>query len=644
MAVILGTAGHIDHGKTTLVSALTGIDCDRLEEEKRRGITIDLGFAWLDLPDGDRLGIIDVPGHERFVRNMVAGASGIDFVMLVIAADEGVMPQTREHLEICSLLGVTNGFVCLTKTDMVTHDWLELVTDDIRKELQGTFLENRPVFPVSAQTGDGISELRRFIVHEATQLKTKHGSDIFRLPIDRVFTIKGYGTVVTGTVLSGTLATGDEVVCMPRGILSRARSLERHEVSVETIRQGSRCAMNLQGLETQEIHRGEIISTKNALFPAKRWFVHLTHLASSPITIKQRSEVHFHHGTKECSARLVFRDRTVLKHGEDGFCEVLFDQEMCGIFGDHAVIRSASPLRTVAGATLLCPLPPEKRKKEQLNITRWLALESLAEKARAGCEERAAFLAEILDLTGIPGADTAKLKVLSALPTKPLVQAMQLLTSRGTAVLYDKETQSCIARSHFLRLVDNMLARAEELHARAPLKQTFARQALLGTWSVGLPPKLVHKLMDHALAEGRLVAEGDGMRLSSHMVTLAADEARIREGLLQLHKKGGMTPPNYKDVLLELNITEKEASTVLNLLLAEGELIRIKDGLYYEKEALESILERVRAWFTDHTNLDISGLKSILGLSRKYLVALLEYMDNAHITVRVGDTRSLRRT
>ena len=304
MSVVMGTAGHIDHGKTSLVRALTGIDCDRLEEEKRRGITIELGFAWAVMPDGERLGIVDVPGHERFVKNMVAGASGVDFVMLVIAADEGVMPQTREHLEICSLLGIRRGFVALTKIDMVDADWLALVTEDVRQFVAGSFLEGAPIFPVSASTGEGLDALKKYIFDSVKKMPTRDSSDIFRLPVDRVFTLKGHGTVVTGTVASGAVEAGEEVCIQPQGTLSRARSLQCHGDPAEVVRTGRRCAMNVQGVEVDDIHRGDVVCRPGTLFPSRRWLVRLSSLGSAPRPLRQRTEVHFHHGTRECAARV----------------------------------------------------------------------------------------------------------------------------------------------------------------------------------------------------------------------------------------------------------------------------------------------------------------------------------------------------
>ncbi|MBQ4125497.1 MAG: selenocysteine-specific translation elongation factor, partial [Desulfovibrio sp.] len=340
MPFILGTAGHIDHGKTTLVRALTGIDCDRLGEEKKRGITIELGFAWLDLPGGERLGIVDVPGHERFVKNMVAGAAGIDFVMLVVAADEGVMPQTGEHLEICSLLGIREGFVALTKTDMVEPDWLAMVKEELGSFMEGTFLEGAPILEVSAATGQGVQELKDFIVQKALKLEPPRRPDVFRLPVDRVFTLKGHGTVVTGSVISGRVKRDSDACLYPKGLPVRIRSLQRHGRDADEAEPGERLACNLQNVEVADIERGATLADPGSLFPSRKWVVRLEALADAPHPLKHHNEVHFHHGTLEVPARLHFFGRDQLAPGETDLAEVRFGGDMVGIFGDHCVIRS----------------------------------------------------------------------------------------------------------------------------------------------------------------------------------------------------------------------------------------------------------------------------------------------------------------
>lgn len=655
MAVVLGTAGHIDHGKTSLVRALTGIDCDRLEEEKRRGITIELGFAWVDMPGGERLGIVDVPGHERFVKNMVAGAAGVDFVMLVIAADEGIMPQTREHLEICSLLGVRSGLVALTKTDMVDADWLDMVREEISGFLEGTFLENAPIFPVSSATGVGVDALREHILHMAATLPAQRRSDIFRLPVDRVFSMKGHGTVVTGTVISGGCRAGDELRFMPAELPTRARGLQRHGKPAESVQAGQRCAINVQGMEVGEIERGFVLAHPNELFASNRWLVKLSCLESSPRALRQRVEIHFHHGTRECPARIFFRDREKLAPGETALAEVRFQEPMVGVFGDHCVLRAYSPLRTVAGGMLVSPLPPELRAKDPNRPARLRMLNELpslrdtAENpgvgkadAKARDEARAAIVNAVLALRGKEGASEAQLRVLTGLPLQALETALQLLATRGEALRWDKETRCWIGKTPFALLLASCLERAAELHKRDPLKPSFTRGALCTGWCKNLPPRLTQKVLDQTLKQGDLTAEGDGLRLKTHTVSLAADQAGLRQKILDAHSTAGLTPPNVKDVLEALAVSSKEAAPVLRLLCEEGALVRIKDGLYYHGPALADILQRVRRWFEHHENLDVGGLKELLGLSRKYLIALLEYMDNEHITVRVGDQRRFR--
>ena len=358
MPVIMGTAGHIDHGKTTLVKALTGIDCDRLAEEKKRGITIELGFAFLDLPNGSRLGIIDVPGHERFVKNMVAGAAGIDFVLLVIAADEGIMPQTREHLDICTLLGVRTGLVALTKTNMVDADWLAMVTEDVRDGLAGSFLADAPIYPVSAHTGTGLPELRQALAGLAERFAPKRRSDLARLPIDRVFTLKGHGTVVTGTLIAGTFRVGEAVRLFPSDKNSKIRSLQSHGEAVEESPAGRRTAVNLASLEVENIERGEVLARPGTLFPDRSWEVELTCLGSAPRGIKHRTEVHFHHGTREILARVHLLDRDRLDPGETAVCQIRFPEPMFpGIQGgwpfwppDRSIKRHRRRMQRWAGA------------------------------------------------------------------------------------------------------------------------------------------------------------------------------------------------------------------------------------------------------------------------------------------------------
>ena len=367
--VILGTAGHIDHGKTTLIKGLTGIDTDRLKEEKERGITIELGFAHLSLPSGQVLGIVDVPGHEKFVKNMVAGATGIDIVALVIAADEGVMPQTREHLEICQLLRVKRGLVVLTKVDMVDQEWIELVKDDVSSFLAGTFLADAPILEVSAVTGKGLQELTDLLDAMVKEVPEREAGNFFRLPVDRVFTMKGFGTVITGTTMSGSIKTGDEVTVYPQGLESRIRGIQVHNMEVNEVSAGLRTAINLQGLEKEELQRGNVVATKDSLRQTRMVDVVFHLLASAPRKLKNRSIVRFHAGTAEIISTIVLLDRDELTPGQTCFAEIRLEEPTAVMSHDRYVLRSYSPVRTIGGGEILNALAQRKKRLSETTLS-----------------------------------------------------------------------------------------------------------------------------------------------------------------------------------------------------------------------------------------------------------------------------------
>lgn len=643
MDAILGTAGHIDHGKTSLIRALTGINCDRLDEEKRRGITIELGFAWLDLPDGRRLGIIDVPGHERFVRNMVAGATGIDCMLLVIAADEGVMPQTREHLDICTLLGVRSGIVALTKTDMVEPDWLEMVEEDVRASLKGTFLEGAPVLPVSSASGEGLEELRQAIFDLVNSLKPRKGADILRLPVDRVFTLKGFGTVITGTIISGNVQQGEELCLSPSGASTRARSLQVHGNPMEQAHTGQRCAINLLGVDVDAIQRGDIVARPGTLFPSRRWIVHLTCLPSAPLPIRQRMETHFHHGARECSARIVFRDREELAPGEQAIAELHFSEPMAGVFGDHCVLRAHSPLRTIAGGIVLNPLPPLLRKKDPGFARKLELFARLANSVQSRSQVDAAKLVEIaLELCGLPGADEKRLATLTALPVGELNTALAELQKKGKAICWDQDECWWTGKDVFEASISHCRERAEELHKREPLKGFFAHNAFQAGWGDNLPLKYNQKVINAALERGILKQEANGLKLAEHRLNLNDDQTRLISRLLENYEKGGNCPPTLKEVCEQLGTDSRKALPFVGHLCETGQLVKIQEGLYYHKPALDKIINGVQTWFESNASLDIGDMKTIFGISRKFAIPLLEYLDAIRITRREGNARIKR--
>ena len=633
MPIIMGTAGHIDHGKTTLIKALSGIDCDRLKDEKKRGITIELGFAFLDLPDGQRIGIIDVPGHEKFVKNMVAGAAGIDFVLLTVAADEGIMPQTREHLEICSLLGINDGLVALTKTDSVDPELLELAEEDVQEYLSATFLAQAPIIPVSAHTGQGISELTRALQEKAAKSREQTSSEIFRLPIDRVFTMRGHGTVVTGTLIDGHVSIAESIAIYPQGIKTKVRGLQVHGQAVESAYAGQRTAMNLAGLEVENLQRGECLAKPGTLFPSYLWDVELTLLSTAPKALKHRREIHFHHGTQETLARVYLLDRDQLAPGESCLAQIRFPQPLVGVYGDHYVIRAFSPLRTIAGGKLLSPMGVKVRRRSQ-------DLESL-DLLRS--QDSKLVLRTQLHRADKSGLTRAELHVLSALSAKELEKTLQDLASKQEIFLFDREEQRYVSGAVVEALQSGLLEYVRDFHHKNPMKAGISRSMLSTGWGRKLPPKLFHFLIERCLKQKKMVTEKEVLRLPEHSISLASDQSKLKEDLLQTYQQAGIEPPNLNSVLETLQVSKKEALAVMALLMEEGKLVKINDSLYFSTQAINDIRDRVARHFVEHDSLTPTDFKNITGLSRKFSIPLLEYLDKQKITMRVGDIRKLRK-
>lgn len=634
MSVIMGTAGHIDHGKTSLIRALTGIDCDRLGEEKRRGITIELGFAYVDLPGGERMGIVDMPGHERFVRTMVAGASGIDFVMLVISADEGVMPQTREHLEICTLLGVRHGIVALTKIDMVDADMLELATEDVREFLKGTFLEGAPIFPVSSVTGEGLDALRAAIA-EQSRRQPRRRSDLFRLPVDRVFSLKGHGTVVTGTLVSGSAACGDEVELLPSGRRSHIRSVQSHGEGQEKAEAGHRISLNLHGLSVEDISRGDVVTHVGTMKNSRRWIVELTCLASSPRGLRHRGEIHFHHSARELAARLYFYDRDRLEPGDTALVEVHFSEPVAGVFADRCIVRAFSPLRTVAGGSILYPLDTAPRRShiDEAMQKRLLSLPDADAETRIAVQ---------LELAGRFGATLSDLSILTDLGGRQLEKQIQAMSGKGGAFCWDKDAKCWISPVWLERLMERALAATEAFHRKNPLEHGMAKGVILAGMGAGVPPKLAHYVLERLLRSGRLMAEGELLRLPEHKVSLADDQQALKEALLKAHLATPLMPPNHTELFAELGISARQAQPIFKILVGEGALVKIKEDLYYLSSVMEELRQKVRDFLASHAEITPGDFRDISGISRKNGIALLEHFDKEQLTMRVGDKRVLR--
>lgn len=629
--LILGTAGHIDHGKTSFVKALTGIDTDRLKEEKERGITIELGFAYLDL--GDLLvGIVDVPGHERFVRHMVAGATGIDMVALVIAADEGVMPQTQEHLEICQLLGIRHGIVVITKIDMVEKDWLELVKEDIKSFLKGTFLEAAPVVEVSSVTGEGVQEFIEVLRSISHKLPEREKGHVFRLPVDRVFTIKGFGTVVTGTTISGTLSVGEEVTVYPQALDAKVRSIQIHGKDVKEVLPGTRTALNLQGIGKEEIQRGSVVATKGSLHPTTSLDCQLELLLSCPSPIKNRSDIRFHTGTSEIIGKLVLLDRARLEPGQQAFVHIRLRDPVAVLRGDRFVIRSYSPMRTIAGGKILNPLPPPNRKLkhirlEHLNILAGDDVTKIVEVCIKDAEYK--------------GVEKKELIFRSNFATDVIDNALRELQDKSYIITPDIQKGLFIHSEYYEKAKVQILDILREYHKSYPLKPGVQKEELKSKSLVSKSLSIFDAILKDLVDNNLIKLEKDLVSLKDFHVTLNHQQADLKQKILEFYQKTGITAPTIKE--LKDKFKADGVDEILELLLREGELVKVKDDLFFHKTAIQEIEEKIVNYFNVNKTLNAGRFKELTGLSRKYAIPLLEYFDRIQLTVRIGDERVLRK-
>lgn len=631
--IILGTAGHIDHGKTSLIKALTGIDTDRLKEEKLRGITIELGFASLTLPNGQRLGIVDVPGHERFVRHMLAGATGMDLVALIIAADEGVMPQTREHLEICQLLKVKRGLVVLTKVDLVDEDWLALVEDDVRQFLQGTFLAEAPIVHFSAVTGQGKEELLRVLAELARQVPPKPSTGIFRLPIDRVFTIKGFGTVVTGTSISGRLRVGDQVMIYPPKILARVRNLQVHDENVEEVLAGSRTAINLQGVDKADLSRGMVVATPEALLTTTRLDARLEMLPDTPRPLKNRREVRLHTGTSEILATAILLDQEELSAGEQGFVQFLLSEPLAVKAGDRYVIRAVSPAVTIGGGQILHVNPAKHRRLQPAVLTGLARLEHAA-----GPDQIAFYLQE----AGPGGRSRQELLQLLNADPQDLDSWLQDLAAQGVLTVYDPENQRCVLSATVQELQQQVLRLLEQFHRNQPLKLGLPKEELRRRLPETLEVRLFNYLLQDLEKQQQIVVAKDLVRAASHKVVLQEEQEELAQKLENLYRQGGLTPPTLKEAAAAVRAEGSRLQEILKLLVSQGKLVKVKEDLYFHTEVMAVLQEKLTAYLKEHGEISVSQFKDLTQTSRKFTIPLLEYFDATRVTVRVGENRRLR--
>ncbi len=629
--LIIGTAGHIDHGKTVLVKALTGRDTDRLAEEKERGISIDLGFAPLQLSDGSVAGIVDVPGHENFVRNMMAGATGVDLALLVVAADDGVMPQTREHLAILGFLGVTRAVVAVTKADLTDREMIELVEDEVAELLEGTPLEGSPIVPVSGVTGQGVDELRREIELQAAAVRLKDESLPPRLPIDRVFTLKGIGTVVTGTLWSGTIGDADQLELLPGERAVRVRSLQVHDSERQTVYAGERVAANLAGVSKGQVCRGDILTVRAYLRPTYMVDARVTLLRDWSRPLKRGVRLRFHHGTREVLGRIYPMGTESIKPGEEVPAQLRLEAAVVCAPGDRFVLRSYSPVTTIGGGVIVDAHPPKHKVRDLGAAAEFEALESGEPSRSVGV-----YLAR-----AARPVSTDELVLASGLASGTISEGLEGLKESGLAMSFGADrSPKYLDQAWYRDAVERVLASLAEFRESKPLSEGMAKETLkkkvLASWDT----RSADILIDGLAAEGKLESDGSVVRLpGSRAVT--GDQREILEELVRHIAGNPVSPPTLTELALDMDLEKSVLAELLAIAEKDKRVVRVSPELYFSPSAVADVLGKLRQ-STGPQGITVSDFKNLIGTTRKYALPLLEYFDRTRVTARVGDLRKLR--
>ncbi|CAN5359519.1 selenocysteine-specific translation elongation factor [soil metagenome] len=634
-SIIVGTAGHIDHGKTSLVRALTGVDADRLPEEKRRGITIDLGFAELDLGDV-RIGFVDVPGHERFVKNMLAGAHGLDAVALVVAADEGVMPQTREHFDITRLLGVQAGLIVVTKIDTVDDELLELVRMDVCELVAGSFLEDAPVVAVSSRTGAGLEELKSELRALVVRVPERAGETVARLPVDRAFTMRGFGAVVTGTLIAGEIREGDELELLPAGGRVRVRGVQVHGRAVAAAHAGQRTAINLSGIETGQIERGMTLAHANRLQATQIIDAHVDVLPSAPRPLRSRARARVHLGAAEILARVqVLEEAGEIMPGAGGLIQLRLESPIIALPDERFIIRSYSPQQTIAGGRVLDAHAVKRRGRERV-----VARDRLSQLLAASRSERAALFIAAAGERGLRHSELA-----ARTGWRDHILDAALTEARGREQIIDADGVY-ISRENFAELAQAATEAVEAHHRREPLERGLPRETLREQVFAHAAPEVFRAVLSHAEASGTLVSERDIVRACRHQLPLSGADAQLRDRLEQIYCESALTAPTFDEALTRAAggapLNREHARKIFQLLLDAGALVRVSPELYFHREAIDKLIGSLREYAARNAAdrlIDVAAFKDLAGVSRKYAIPLLEYFDRERITRRAGDRR-----
>lgn len=632
--VIIGTAGHIDHGKTTLIKAITGRDTDRLKEEKDRGISIELGFTYFDLPSGRRAGIIDVPGHERFIKNMLAGVGGVDVVVLVVAADEGVMPQTREHLNILSLLQVEKGIIALTKKDMVDQEWLDMVMEQVREEVQDTFLKDASIIPVSSVTGEGLKELVEEIDKITEVVHEKDNLNIFRLPVDRTFVITGFGTVVTGTLISGSINEGDKIEIYPQKLDTRVRSIQVHEKSVKSAYAGQRVALNLAGMKLEDIQRGDVLAAPGSMEATMMVDARLELLKDADKTIDNRDRLRLYHGTAEIMCRVVLLDREELKPGESAFVQLRLEEQISCMSKDRFVIRTYSPMITIGGGTILDPNPP-KRKRFREDVIEELKIKELGDPA----DVVESYLVQ--NSEKYPEKRTI-IKAAGNISEELYIEITEKLKRKNLILEFKLGDEIYVLHSKYIKDVESKLKEIlESYHKRNPLKYGMSKEELRSRLFEGIKPRLADSILNYFVASEIIKLENQYVSQKDFTVQFNKVQAQIKDYIIVKYAENRFNPPKLAEVVEAGRFDKNQAQTVYNALIEMNQLVKVDEDIAFSKEAYTEAVDRIRKYIKENGSIQLGQFRDLLGTSRKYAMALLDYFDQNKITKRMGDNRVL---
>ncbi|MFN4260324.1 MAG: selenocysteine-specific translation elongation factor [Gemmataceae bacterium] len=631
--LILGTAGHIDHGKTSLIKALTGIDCDRLPEEKARGITIDIGFAALDLGEF-HLGIVDVPGHERFIKNMLAGATGIDLALLVVAADDSVMPQTREHLEILRLLGLRHGVIALTKSDLVDETTREVVELEIRELVQGTFLADAPLVRTSAHTGMGIAELKQALTETCRHIEQRGGAEWFRLAIDRSFIIQGHGTVVTGSVTSGSVKVGDEVEWQPSGQRVRVRSLQNHDRPVEEVHRGMRAAINLAGVHHEDVARGQELATPAYLQPARVLTVRLHCLRDVRKPVKHRASVRLHIGTSEMLGAVSLLDCDTIEPGGWGLAQLFLEEPATATWGQPFIIRNPSATQTLGGGQVLQPVA-RKIRRRHLEM-----LERIETLWTGGPDERALAVAWFSGFAGFTPADLVRGAHIAPDQTAALVQRL-----RAQGQLVDISvggTRQLLLHADMVKELDERILHVlSRLHDEFPLMTSHDRQKVQSQLDYVGDDALVQAAVERLIQRQQIVGDLRRIARADFKPKLSSNLRKLKDKLVTAYQEAGFQPPEPGSFASQAGGNAANLRDLFDVCVAEGHLVKITDDIYLHTDHEAEMRRRLRAKLTEGTGLTVAEIRDLLGTSRKYAVPFCEYLDRVGLTRREGDIRLL---